>query len=263
MSGQDFAGRVALVTGGASGIGRAVVRGFHDRGAHVVIADLDETKGPAYAAELGEGALYVRLNVADEADWTAATAAATARFGGLDFVLNAAGISHTASVAALEMEDWQTIVGVNQTGTFLGCKHGIQAIAATGRGGAIVNVSSVQGVHAHAASFAYNTTKAAVRMMSKSAALSGALFDPPIRCNTVIPGYVSTPMLEPVSLLFGGREAMEEAMTRDVPLGRMCSAEDIAEAVLFFMSDKAAMITGAELVVDGGLILPMNMSYLK
>ena len=130
-------------------------------------------------------------------DWIAAIDATKAAFGGLDVVVNAAGISFTSSVANTELEDWNRVIGINQTGTFLGCKHGMLAIAETGRGGAIVNISSVQGIHAHAASFVYNTTKAAVRMMSKSVALSGALFQPPIRCNTVLPGYVDTPILAP------------------------------------------------------------------
>ncbi|TDP49207.1 SDR family NAD(P)-dependent oxidoreductase [Zavarzinia compransoris] len=263
MSGQDFAGRVALVTGGASGIGHATVEGFVARGGSAVIADINAGLAGERAAALGGRAIAVTLDVADEAGWIAAVAAARAAFGGLDVVVNAAGISFTSSVANTEIEDWNRVVGVNQTGTFLGCKHGLLAIAETGRGGAIVNISSVQGIHAHAASFVYNTTKAAVRMMSKSVALSGALFQPPIRCNTVLPGYVDTPILAPVADMLGGREALVAGMSRDTPLGRLIEAGEIAEAILFLASDRAAMVTGAELVVDGGLTVPMHITYAQ
>jgi NAD(P)-dependent dehydrogenase (short-subunit alcohol dehydrogenase family) len=256
-----FAGRVAFVTGGASGIGQAAVEGFARDGASVVVADIDLEKAATVAAAAGGHA--VALDVADEPSWTRAIAQAMAHFGGIDFVANVAGISHASSLGWTSIEDWNRVVGVNQTGTFLGCKHGLAAIDKTGRGGAIVNLSSVQGVHAQAELVAYNATKAAVRMISKTTALSGALFKPAVRCNTVIPGYVDTPMMAPLSVLFGSRERMVEAMARDVPLGRLCAAQDIANAILFLCSDEAAMITGAEIAVDGGLTIPMPMTYLS
>ncbi len=263
MGGQDFAGRVALVTGGASGIGLATAQAFVARGGSAVIADVNEPLARSRAAELGERAVAVLLDVASEPAWIAAVDATRSAFGGLDVVVNAAGVAHTSSVAITEVEDWNRVVGINQTGTFLGCKHGLLAIAETGRGGAIVNISSVQGIHAHAASLVYNTTKAAVRMISKSVALSGALFQPPIRCNTVIPGYVDTPILDPVADMLGGREALVAGMSRDVPLGRLIRAPEIAEAILFLASDRAAMITGAEILVDGGLTIPMHITYAQ
>lgn len=261
MSEQDFAGRVALVTGGASGIGHATVEGFVARGGRAVIADINEPLARERAAALGDKAIAVTLDVASEAAWIAAIDATLAAFGGLDVVVNAAGISFTSSVANTEIEDWNRVVGINQTGTFLGCKHGMLAIAGTGRGGAIVNISSVQGIHAHAASFVYNTTKAAVRMMSKSVALSGALFQPPIRCNTVLPGYVDTPILAPVADMLGGRERLIAGMSKDTPMGRLVQASEIADAILYLASGRASMVTGAEIVVDGGLTLPMHITY--
>ena len=263
MSEQDFAGRVALVTGGASGIGLATARAFVARGGSVVIADINVALAADAAAGLAPQAIAVTLDVASEPGWMVAIEAAVAAFGGLDVVVNAAGVAHTSSVAITDIEDWNRVVGINQTGTFLGCKHGLLAIAATGRGGAIVNISSVQGIHAHAASLVYNTTKAAVRMISKSVALSGALFQPAIRCNTVIPGYVDTPILDPVADMLGGRETLVAGMSRDVPLGRLIEAREIADAILFLASDRAAMITGAEIVVDGGLTVPMHITYTQ
>jgi len=263
MSEQDFAGRVALVTGGASGIGLATAQAFVARGGSAVIADINESLVRRRAGELGQRAIPVVLDVASEPGWIAAIEATKSAFGGLDVVVNAAGVAHTSSVAITDLEDWNRVVGINQTGTFLGCKHGMLAIAETGRGGAIVNISSVQGIHAHAASLVYNTTKAAVRMISKSVALSGALFRPSIRCNTVIPGYVDTPILDPVAEMFGGREALVAGMSRDVPLGRLIEAREIAEAILFLASDRAAMITGTEIVVDGGLTVPMHITYAQ
>lgn len=263
MTEQDFAGRVALVTGGASGIGHATVEGFIARGGRAVIGDINMALAAERAAALGDKAIAVKLDVASETDWIAAIDATKAAFGGLDVVVNAAGISFTSSVANTELEDWNRVIGINQTGTFLGCKHGMLAIAETGRGGAIVNISSVQGIHAHAASFVYNTTKAAVRMMSKSVALSGALFQPPIRCNTVLPGYVDTPILAPVADMLGGREVLVSGMSRDTPLGRLVQAPEIADAILFLASERAAMVTGAEIVVDGGLTIPMHITYTQ
>ncbi|MFA5121039.1 SDR family NAD(P)-dependent oxidoreductase [Zavarzinia sp.] len=257
----EFSGRVALISGGASGIGRATAEGFAAGGASVVIADINVTLAEKTAAAIGDKAFAVRLDVADEPSWIAAVEAAVGRFGGLDYVVNAAGIAPPSSVAITELEDWNRVVGINQTGTFLGCKHGLLAIAGTGRGGAMVNISSVQGLHGHAGSFAYCTTKAAVRMISQSVALSGALFQPPIRCNTVIPGYVDTPMLAPVGEMFGGMDKLVAGMVKDVPLGRLVKPEEIANAILFLCSDKAAMITGTEIKVDGGLTVPMPMTY--
>lgn len=263
MSEQDFAGRVALVTGGASGIGHATVEAFVARGGRAVIADINEALARERAGALSGKAIAVTLDVASEPSWIAAIEATKTAFGGLDVVVNAAGVSFTSSVANTEIEDWNRIIGINQTGTFLGCKHGLLAIAETGRGGAIVNISSVQGMHAHAASFVYNTTKAAVRMMSKSVALSAALFQPPIRCNTVLPGYVDTPILAPVADMLGGREQLIAGMSRDTPLGRLVQASEIADAILYLASDKASMVTGAEIVVDGGLTIPMHITYTQ
>lgn len=245
-------GRVAFVTGGASGIGRAVCRRLVAEGARVVIADINLDGAAALAAELGEAARAVRIDVAAEEEWIAALAAAVEAFRRLDTVCNVAGIGRGGDIESFEMADWQTMVGVNLTGPMLGTKHGIRTIVASGGAGAIINMSSMLGVTATADLPGYAAVKAGVVLLTKSAALHCAQKRHPVRCVSILPTYVDSEMLDPLSDSEEGRRALKAHMAALVPIGRIATVDDVANAILFAASDEAAMITGSGILVDGG-----------
>ena len=244
-------GKVALVTGGASGIGRAVCKTLAREGARIVVADINEDGGRATAGDIGDAALFVPLDVTDENAWAAAVKRTVAAFDRLDILVNCAGIGFSGDFWETGLDDWNAIVAVNLTGTFLGCKHAVGAMRAGG-GGAIVNLSSIAGVVGGEDIAAYAATKGGVTLLTKSVALNCAAKGLGIRCNSVHPTYVDTEMLDPVAELMGGRQTMLAGMAELVPLGRVAKPQDVANAVLFLASDEAAMITGTGLLVDGG-----------
>ncbi len=245
MSGK-LEGKVALVTGGARGIGAAIVRRLHADGARVVITDVLDDAGHALAAELGERTAYFHHDVGDEAEWVETLAAATARFGGLHVLVNNAGIFHPGQIADTPVRDIEQQFRVNQLGPFLGMKHGQVPLRAAG-GGCIVNISSIAGQLGFPNAAAYVGTKWAVRGMTKTAALE--LAPAQIRVNSVHPGFIETPMLE------NNPPEANQAGIEATPLKRIGKPEEIAAAVAFLASADAGFVTGAELTVDGGWIL--------
>jgi NAD(P)-dependent dehydrogenase (short-subunit alcohol dehydrogenase family) len=238
--------KVALITGGASGMGQSEAVLFAKEGAKVVVADVLETEGQKVADSLGGAGRFVRLDVTSEAAWQQAIAAAVSAFGKLDVLVNNAGISGTFDPDTLSTSAWDRLMDVNAKGTFLGMKHAIPAMEKAG-GGAIVNISSVSGfVGQNGIHMAYNASKGAVRLMTKSAAVQYARSG--IRVNSVHPGVLpamrsSKATADPV---------FRQKMLAGVPMRREGRVEEVAYAVLFLASDEASYITGTELVVDGG-----------
>ncbi len=248
-----FRGKVALVTGAASGIGLATARMFHGEGARVVLTDLRGPAAQAAAAELsrsGDAAEGLRHDVVSEDDWRAAIRRALELFGRVDVVVNSAGVTLVKSIEETTLEEWRRVLEINLTGTFLGTKFAIEAMR-TG-GGAIVNLSSVEGLVGNASLAAYTASKAGVRLLSKSAALHCAASGYGIRVNSVHPGYISTPMVHDAVGRVRDPDALEERLRRLHPVGRFGTAEEVAAGILFLASDEASFITGTELVIDGG-----------
>ena len=241
-----LAGKVAIITGAASGMGAATARIFAREGAKVVIADVAEHDGQAIAAEIGAAARFEKLDVTNEEDWDAVVAATVKAFGRLDLLVNNAGISGSAEQDLMNTPGWHRIMEINSTGTFLGMKAAIPAMIAAG-GGSIVNFSSISGITGqNGVHMAYNASKGAVRLMTKSAAVQYG--KDKIRVNSVHPG-----LMPPMRT--SGRTAdpaTRAKMVRRVPLGRTGEADEVAYAVLFLASDEASYITGSEIHVDGG-----------
>lgn len=249
---MDLTGRVAFVTGGASGIGRATAHALAAQGARVIVADINETGGWETADAIGAAAGFVHLDVTEETAWCRALDYVISTEGRLDILANVAGIGFGGDFEDLALADWNRLMAVNATGPFLGCKHAIRAMAGSGRPGAIINVGSIAATHAAPDLAGYCASKGALRMLSKSVALYCAHKGYPIRCNAVHPTYVDSEMLDPIAALYGSREAMVQAMSRLVPVGRLAKPADVAAAVVYLASDAAGMVTGTELFVDGG-----------
>jgi len=245
-------GKVVLVSGGASGIGAATARLVVQEGGKAVLADRDEAKGRALAAELGGAAQFVALDVTDEMAWQKAVAASVDRFGGLHGLLNAAGVGVRNSIEDCTLEEYRRVNDINALGTFLGCKATVPAIKQSG-GGSIVNISSVLGLRGASYALAYCASKGAVRTLTKNVALHCAQMKYDIRCNSVHPGYIDTPMIAPrldqTIDNMSGRQWLEELH----PLGRLGRPEEVANMILFLLSDESTFSTGSEFVCDGGL----------
>ena len=252
-------GRVALVTGGASGIGRACAERLAEEGAAVAVTDIQEALGREVVAGIqaagGKAAFYAH-DVTSESAWEAVVAAAQADLGGLSILVNNAGIGIGGSIVDMTLEDWQRQQAINLDGVFLGVKHGIRAMREVG-GGAIINLSSVAGLKGAANLAAYNATKGGVRLFTKGVALECARSGWNIRVNSVHPGIIDTPIwtkIDAVPLAEGANAVDIDAMAVfAVPLGRTGTARQIADGVVFLASDEASYITGTELVIDGGM----------
>lgn len=243
----QLVGRVALVTGAAKGQGAAQARLLFAEGARVVIADILENEAKALAEELGEGAIAVRLDVREEAEWRSAVSKTLSAFSRLDILVNNAGIRVAGRVDTMGLSDYMQVVEVNQVGCFLGMQAVAPAMAKSG-GGSIVNTSSAMaGLRGRQGSFAYTATKWAIRGMSRAAALD--LAELGIRVNVLLPGLVDTDML-------GGTSATGELLARlgsIVPLQRVGTPDEVARLVLFLASPASEYCTGSEFVIDGGL----------
>lgn len=244
MSDSRFAGKVAAVTGGASGIGLAIVRRLVEEGGHAVVADVNPEALAAVAAELGAAVQPVEADVRIESQMAAMVEAAGASFGGLHVAFNCAGLSVFGELAELAETDWDTVLDICLKGAFLALKHEARAMRAGG-GGAIVNIASL---NAHVPMYgggAYACAKAGVEMLSRNAALE--LAPAKIRVNTVSPGLTDTPLTAGLREMPG----MEDAFLERIPLARWGTPDDMAAAALFLASDDAGYISGANLVVDG------------
>ncbi len=257
MSGLDLSGRVALVTGGASGIGRATCELFVARGASIMVADLDAGRAAAAAEALralvpaGGGQVEsVAVDVAEPDQVQAMVAAAVSRLGGLDAAVNNAGTPGTyAALADQQLADWRRTVDVNLTGTFLCLQAELAVMAESGRG-AIVNVASAAGLMGFANLPAYVASKHGVVGLTKAVALEFARGGG-IRVNAVCPGNVRTPMLEGFT---GGDEQALTGMGKVTPIGRLAQPAEIAEAIVWLCSDAASFVTGHAMAVDGGVL---------
>jgi NAD(P)-dependent dehydrogenase (short-subunit alcohol dehydrogenase family) len=244
-------GKAAFITGGASGLGRAMATAFVAAGARVAIADIDRARGEELARSLGGAATFLAHDVTGEEQWIANLAAASRAMGRLDTLINNAGIGTRGNIEQTTLEDWRRILAVNLDGPFLGCKHAIPLIAAAG-GGAIVNISSVAGLIGTRDSAAYCASKGGVRLLTKSVALHCAHRKNGVRCNSIHPVYTDTPMVGQMLAEARNPEKMLEAIKAMIPLGRLGTPEELAAMAVFLVSDEARFVTGAEFVFDGG-----------
>lgn len=232
-------GKVAIVTGGARGIGAAYARILIAEGAKVVIGDILDAEGAALAAALGSSASFTHLDVTQPEQWAAAVAFAVKTFGGLNVLVNNAGIASGASITEFKLDIWRKTIDINLTGTFLGMQAAIPEIAKS-KGGSIINISSVEGLRGSSGLHAYVASKFGVRGLTKSVALDVAHLG--IRVNSIHPGLIDTEMTKDI-----------KASALQIPMGRSAQPSEVAHLMLFLASDESSYSTGAEFVIDGGL----------
>ncbi len=239
-------GKVAIITGAASGIGAASARLFAEEGAKVCIADIDEEKGRQVAANIvaaGGDVFFKRLDITSEDDWASGVDEVVTRYGKLNVLVNNAAMAHAGTVEETTAEDWDRVMEVNGKGTFLGTKAVIPHMRRDGVG-SIINISSGAGLVGQAWSAAYNASKAAVHLLAKCTAIQYAKDG--IRANSVHPGAIDTQMLH------AGSEQIGESEAFNRPMGRMGTPEEIGYGVVFLASDESSYMTGTELIIDGG-----------
>ena len=242
-------GKVALISGGARGMGAVEAAMFAQEGAKVVIGDVLDAEGEAVAASIPDGACsFIRLDVTSEDEWRAAIALALARYGKLDVLVNNAGVGATSMIEDTSEAEWDRVMDINAKGVFLGTKHAIPEMRRAG-GGSIINISSQLGiVGMDISSPQYQASKGAVRLLTKSTAIQYAAEG--IRCNSVHPGPINTPM----TASRRSDPAIQSLMVSRVPLGRYGEPIEVAYGVLYLASDEASFVTGSELVIDGGWV---------
>jgi 3(or 17)beta-hydroxysteroid dehydrogenase len=242
--------KVALVTGGAGGLGRAMCARLVADGFRVGVADLDATRAQAVAAKIGPQALGIALDVTSEASWVSALTQLQSAFGPMDVLVNNAGYLNPANIEDLTLEDWQRTQRINGDGVFLGCKSAVAAMKQ--RGGVIINMSSTMGVRGMPKHPAYSASKAAVRLLTQSVAKHCGEQGYKIRVVAVLPGAVETDMLRKnIPATMSEADYFAEVRARH-PVGRIGTPDDIAAAISFLVSDQASFITGTDFVVDGG-----------
>jgi NAD(P)-dependent dehydrogenase (short-subunit alcohol dehydrogenase family) len=248
-------GKIALVTGAAQGLGAAIAEMLAAEGAGVALSDINLDGAREIAADINgnypQHAIAIEHDVADEAAWQDVLQQVRADLGGLNILVNNAGIGSVANVEEESYETWRHVHAVDLDSVFLGCKYAVPIIAASG-GGSIINISSISGIIAGHNLAAYNSAKAAVRHLSKSVALHCARAGNSIRCNSVHPVFIDTPILD--GMVRGGdrAEALQK-LGRQIPLGRVGQPDDVAYAVLYLASDESNFVTGSEIRVDGGI----------
>lgn len=240
--------KVALVTGGASGVGRAAVRMLAAEGAKVVITDIDQVAGEALARELGGEACFMHHDAASEADWDRVMASVMKRHGRLDILVNNAGILIKGSIEEATLEQWQRLMRINADSVFLGCRAGVAAMKASG-GGAIINMSSIAGIAGKDDYAAYCGSKGAIAALTRAVAADCRRKKYRIRCNSIHPDGVMTPMT--AASYPAGVDPARFTIDAD-PMNRACQPEDVAAAIVFLATDEARAINGIELRVDSG-----------
>jgi NAD(P)-dependent dehydrogenase (short-subunit alcohol dehydrogenase family) len=241
-----LSGKTALITGGASGLGAEIARHYVREGAHVILADIDAEAGNALAVELGDAARFERLDVTQEADWQRVFEG----IEGLDVVVNNAGITTLGSIEDVTLDQFRHEFDIDVVGTFLGCKAGVAKMKA--KGGSIINMSSMCGVKAQSDLVAYNAAKAAVTHMTKSVALHCAKSGYHIRCNSVHPGAIHTPIIDKVLAQTPDPDALYASFVSSHPVGRLGKPEEVAAICVYLAADESAFSTGAEFRIDGG-----------
>jgi 3(or 17)beta-hydroxysteroid dehydrogenase len=251
---QRLRGKVALVTGGASGVGKESALRLAQEGARVVVTDLNEDGGRAVAAELGEGALFLKHDVAAESDWAAVMAAVQERCGGLDVLVNNAGILIPGSIESLQLEQWHKLLRVNADSVFLGTRAGVAAMKA--RGGSIVNIASIASWMPIDTYLGYGASKAAVAAVTRAAALHCRKSGYAVRVNSVHPDGIWTPMMEATVRAAAPGLKAEHVLydPKRNRAGRACLPGEVAAVVAFLASDDAKAINGTELRVDNGVL---------
>lgn len=248
-----LANKVALITGGASGLGRGVAQRFIEEGAQTIITDI-APNGADVAKALS--ASFIKQDVADEESWQAVISEVVARFGRLDILVNNAGIFANAAVEDTTLETWQKVMDVNLTGVFLGCKYAVRQMKANSdsAGGSIINLSSVVGLRGQMGGSAYSASKGGVRLLTKTVALETAPFG--IRCNSIHPGVIDTPIMDPIFAAAEDPDAVRKRIESTLPIGYMGDpARDIGNLAVYLASDESVYITGAEMVADGGMTI--------
>jgi 3(or 17)beta-hydroxysteroid dehydrogenase len=254
-------GKVALVTGSASGIGKATAQLLAKEGAKVIVSDINVPGGKKVAnqikTERGE-AIFIKLDVAVEEDWIIGVKEIVSKFGKLDILVNNAGIPLVKSIEDTTLKDWRHIMSVNADGVFLGTKYAIGAMKISG-GGSIINISSVAGMVGVKDASGYAATKGATRVFTKAAALecSKLGYNYNIRVNSIHPNSINTPMLDGLDNMFkdlNTENDMKTRMENSIPVGRRGTAQEVAYAVLYLASDESTYVTGAEISVDGGFL---------
>jgi NAD(P)-dependent dehydrogenase (short-subunit alcohol dehydrogenase family) len=246
---MELAGKVALVTGAAAGLGEAAARRLAAAGASIVVTDIDETNGVAVADALG--GVFLRHDVAIEGDWAGVIAEVERCHGRLDVLVNNAGITLMGSIEEMSLEGFRRTIDIDLVGTFLGCKAALPLMK-RGGGGSIVNIASIAGLKASANLVAYNAAKAGVTLMTQSIALHCATARTGIRVNSIHPGVIRTAMLDKVMAQVPDPDALMAGFVATHPIGHIGEADDIAEMVLYLASDRSKFITGAQMVIDGG-----------
>ncbi len=250
-------GKVALVTGGRRGLGRAIAVLLAKEGAKVVITDQKDEGADAVLQDIGQAGgegLFLLQDVREEDDWKRVIAETVDRFGKLDILVNNAGVGAGKNIEEISIDDWRWVMSVNLDGVFLGTKHAIEAMKTSG-GGSIVNMSSIEGIVGDSRMVAYDSSKGGLRTLTKSAALHCAQRGYNIRVNTVHPGFIDTAMVRgflKAQAKDGDVEAARKALEKMHPLGHLGEPDDVAYAVLYLASDESKFATGSELVIDGG-----------
>ncbi|KPF66770.1 3-beta hydroxysteroid dehydrogenase [alpha proteobacterium AAP81b] len=251
-----LAGKTALITGAAQGLGAAMAQRFVDEGARVLLTDINAAGAADQAARLGDAAASIAHDVTDVAQWEAALAFVEERFGGLHVLVNNAGIAAGSTVEATSFDDWRRVHAIDLDSVFFGCKLALPLMARTVRDtgvrGSIINISSIAGVIAAANSAAYNSAKAAVGHLTKSVALHCARQRYGITCNSIHPVFIDTPILSALTGAMGREEGLAK-LGRQIPLGAVGEPDDVAWAAVYLASDEAKMVTGHGLHVDGGI----------
>ncbi len=245
-------GKIALVSGGASGLGEAMVRRFAEEGAVVYSGDVNADQGAAVAADVG--ATFVPLDVSREEDWKAAVARIEKEHGRLDILVNNAGILGTGALEHIEVAAWDRLFSINVTGVMLGCKHGSLLMQRNpgGASGSIINISSNAAILATAADCGYSATKGAVKLMTQSIAINFARRGLAIRCNSIHPGPIDTPIFDPWKPDQKTADRLQKQLFEMIPMGRLGRPREIANMALYLASDESSFSTGSQFVVDGG-----------
>ena len=246
-------GKTALVTGAASGIGLQTSIRLAEEGARVMMTDINLEEGRQQAEKTGANTTFLKLDITEEEEWISVLDETVKRFDRLDILVNSAGMVLIADVEQITLEDWRKVHAVNLDGTFLGCKHGVRVMKEFGAG-SIINLSSVSGMIGGFNLAAYNSSKGAVRMLTKSVALHCARAGYGIRCNSIHPTFIETPMLESMIQDSPDPEKARQTLVRQVPLRRIGKPDDVANMIVYLASDESTFVTGTEMVIDGGVI---------